>query len=62
MKTIAQQLNHDFEKGSLLLYDGNGNEIYHESSNGRWVKSEYDTNGKIIYYENSNGKQIYYIV
>ncbi len=26
--TIAELLKHDFEKGSLRLYDSNGNKIY----------------------------------
>ncbi len=71
MKTIAQLLKHDFKKGSLRLYDSNGNIIYFEESYGFWSKREYDTNGNEIYYENSegygakyeydtNGNQIYY--
>ena len=71
METIAKQLNHDFKKGSLELYDSNGNEIYFENSNGYWYKREYDSNGNIIYYENlegywykheydTNGDEIYY--
>lgn len=55
MKTIAQLLKHDFDKGSLNLYDSNGNLIYDEYSTGYWVKYEYDDNGNKIYYENSNG-------
>ena len=55
MKTIAQLLKHDFDKGSLYLYDTNGNEIYYENSKGHWVKREYDVNGNRIYYEDSNG-------
>ena len=55
MKTIAELLNHDFEKGSLCLYDSNGNKIYHEQSNGFWSKQEFDSNGNKIYYENSDG-------
>ena len=55
MKTVAQLLKHDFDKGSLRLYDSNGKIIYFEDSTGYWEKSEYDTNGKLIYYENSNG-------
>jgi len=55
MKTVAQLLKHDFSKGSLYLYDSNGNLIYYEESNGYWHKREYDTNGKETYYENSNG-------
>ena len=55
MKTIAELLKHDFEKGSLYLYDSNGNEIYFEYSNGYWSKFEYDSSGNEIYYENSDG-------
>jgi hypothetical protein len=54
--TIAQLLKHDFKsKGSLYLYDSNGNLIYYENSYGYWFKQEYDVNGKVIYYEDSNG-------
>ena len=72
MKTIAQLLKHDFKsKGSLYLYDTDGNEIYFEDSNGFWYKQEFDVNGNKIYYENSygywvkrdydsNGNKIYY--
>jgi hypothetical protein len=52
--TIAELLKHDFDKGSLHLYDSNGNEIYYEASNGFWVKREFDSNGNKIYYETSN--------
>jgi hypothetical protein len=55
MKTIAEQLNHDFDKGSLYLYDSNDNQIYFENSDGEWNKREYDSNGNRIYYENSTG-------
>ena len=48
--TIAQLLKHDFKsKGSLYLYDTNGNIIYCENSNGYWSKYEYDSNKKQIY-------------
>ena len=71
MKTIAEQLKHDFKKGSLYLYDSNGKEIYYEYSDGYWEKKEYDSNGNIIYFENSyrdwykqkydtNGNKIYF--
>jgi hypothetical protein len=53
--TIAEQLNHDFNKGPLRLYDSNGNIIYYEASDGYWDKQEYDSNGNIIYYEASDG-------
>ena len=55
MKTVAQLLKHDFSKGSLYLYDTNGNLIYGEYSNGYWSKSDYDSNGNRIYSENSIG-------
>ena len=55
MKTVAEQLNHDFSKGSLRLYDSNGKIIYSETSRGYWSKYEYDTNGNRIYYEDSYG-------
>ena len=55
MKTIAELLNHDFEKGSLCLYDFNGNQIYFENSNEYWYKREYDSNSNLIYSENSYG-------
>jgi hypothetical protein len=55
MKTIAEQLKHDFKKGSLSLYDSNGNRIYFETSYGYWEKREYDSNGNKIYYEDSDG-------
>jgi hypothetical protein len=56
MKTVAQLLKHDFKsKGSLFLYDDNGNEIYCEYSSGYWVKQEFDDNGNYIYFENSDG-------
>ena len=71
MKTIAEQLKHDFKKGSLSLYDSNGNRIYFETSYGYWEKREYDSNGNKIYFESSkgywskteydsNGKEIYF--
>ena len=61
--TVAQVLKHDFKsKGSLFLYDYNGNRIYFENSNGNWWKQEFDTNGNISYFESSDGKQIYYII
>jgi hypothetical protein len=55
MKTVAQLLKHDFDKGPLYLYDSNNNLIYYENSSGYWWKREYDVNGNQIYFENSNG-------
>ncbi len=71
MTTIAKLLKHDFTKGSLNLFDTNGNLTYFEDSDGYWYKSVYDTNGKRTYFENSkgswykseydtNGNEIYY--
>jgi len=53
--TKGQILNHDFNEGSLKLYDTNGNETYYESSLGYWSKYEYDSNGNVTYYESSTG-------
>lgn len=56
MKTIAQQINWDFDaNGSLVIRNKNGNQIYYENSDGFWVKREYDSEGKEICYENSDG-------
>jgi hypothetical protein len=55
MKTVAQLLKHDFSKGSLYLYDSNGNRIYSENSNGYWFKRDYDSNCNEIYFEDSDG-------
>ena len=55
MKTIAQILKHDFNKGSLSLYDSNVNQIYFEDSDGYWYKREFDSNDNIIYCETSTG-------
>jgi hypothetical protein len=68
-KTIAQQLF--LTEFPFTIKDKNGKEIYFETSNGNWEKSEYDQNGNQIYYETSNGywskyqydqngKEIYY--
>jgi hypothetical protein len=54
MKTVAQVLKHDFSKGSLFLYNDNGNRIYYETSDGFWYKRDYDSNCNEIYYETSN--------
>ena len=57
-QTVAQLLKHDFSKGSLFLYDSNGNIIYFENSNGYWSKRDFDDINNLIYYENSKGKLI----
>ena len=67
--TIAQQLK--IKEFPFKIKDSEGNLIYHEDSDGDWVKSERDSKGNQIYFENcrgywskgeydSNGKQIYY--
>ena len=54
--TIAQLLKHDFKsKGSLFLYNDNGNIIYFEDSKGFWLKREFDSNNNQIYFEDSDG-------
>ena len=40
------------------IFNKNGYEIYYETSNGFWKKSEYDDNGNRIYSENSYGEII----
>lgn len=56
MKTIAQQINWDFEaNGGLEIKDKNGRRIYFEISDGYWSKYEYDSEGNEIYYINSDG-------
>ena len=53
MQTIAQQLKiKDFP---FEIKDDNGNRIYHENSDGFWLKREYDEKGNGIYYEDSHG-------
>ena len=55
MKTIAQQINWDFEQnGDLEIRDKNGRQLYIEGG-GYWSKSQYDSYGNEIYYENSIG-------
>jgi hypothetical protein len=68
-QTFAQFLNvKDFP---FVIEDKNGKLIYHEYSDGSWVKREYDNKGKEIRFENSSGfwvkseynnqgKEIYY--
>ena len=55
-QTIGQWLKWHFKaNGSLKIKDKNGNDIYHEVSDGRWRKREYDLDGNIIYHEDSCG-------
>ena len=41
--------------GGLKIYDEYGYIIYHEDSNGYWIKYEYDEYGKLIYKEWDDG-------
>ena len=53
MQTIAQQLKiKDFP---FEIKDDKGTVIYHENSNGYWIKQEFDEKGNIIYLETSGG-------
>lgn len=53
--TVAQLLKHDFSKGSLNLYDFNGNLIYSETLKRYWYKRDYDANNNLIYHGDSDG-------
>ena len=53
MKTIAQQLN--ITEFPFNIMDKKGNPIYHEASDGYWIKREYDEKGNDVYSENSTG-------
>lgn len=56
MKTIAQQINWDFEKnGVLKIQNKNFQFLYYELPNGWWAKTEYDLNGNELYHNDSNG-------
>jgi len=50
MKTVAQLLKHDFNKGLLYLYDTNGNEIYYENSYGTIIdnRPKPSCEGKVV--------------
>jgi hypothetical protein len=55
-QTLGQWLNWDFKANEFLkIKDGDGNCIYFEYSNGRWLKREYDSYGYVIYEECSEG-------
>lgn len=56
MKTIAQQLNWNFEKdGDLVIEIKDGWVAYRENAAGYWERSERDDRGNQIYWENANG-------
>ena len=50
---MAQQLK--IKNFPFKMYDKKGNLIYHEDSNGFWIKREYNEKGNIIYWEDSHG-------
>ena len=54
-KTLAQEANHNFDDGSFIICDDNGNEIYIENSTGYWVKHVFDENGNVICHKDSTG-------
>jgi hypothetical protein len=56
MTTIAQQLK--IKEFPFQIKDSNGNEIYYESLNGYWSKSEFNSKGNLIYSESSKGHWI----
>jgi len=56
MKTIAQQLNWDFEvNGNLEIRNKDWQLIYLELSNAFWAKWEYNSRGNQAYYQDSKG-------
>lgn len=61
IKTIAQQINWNFEtNGKLEIRDKNGRIIYRETPNKndywyKWERWEYNSRGHRIYYGNSLG-------
>jgi hypothetical protein len=52
-KTITQFLN--VHKFPFFIKDEKGNELYYESDENYWIRSEYDSNGKQIYSIDSDG-------
>jgi hypothetical protein len=55
-QAFGQWLNWNFKtNGSLEIKDGDGNCIYFEYPNGRWLKREYHSDGYLIYEECSEG-------
>ena len=55
-QTIGQWLNWNFYiNGKLEIRNMNGAQLYHEYSDGYWVKREFDSQGNQIYFESSNG-------
>ena len=55
-QTIGQWLNWDFKTNEKLeIKNKNGVKLYHEHSDGYWVKREFDSQGNQIYYESSEG-------
>jgi hypothetical protein len=55
-KLIFEKLfNQPVSVGNYDVLNSNRKELYFETSDGYWRKTEYDINGKIIYHENSEG-------
>jgi hypothetical protein len=55
-QTFGQWLNWDFKANGLFdIRDKNLNQLYFESSDGYWGKSEFDSQGNRIYFETSDG-------
>ena len=52
---LSKAFNQPVTIKNKKVFDDNGNLIYHEDSEGYWIKYEYDNNGNLIYYENSGG-------
>ena len=46
--------------GTVFKYDENGNEIYHNDTDGNEDWKEYNSNGKVIHYKNNNGREDWY--
>jgi hypothetical protein len=71
-KLIFEKLfNQPVSVGNYDVLNSNRKELYFETSDGYWRKTEYDINGKLIYFENyegywekkdynENGKLIYF--
>jgi hypothetical protein len=55
LEVLKYIYENDITTKGINIYDSRGNEIYHESSDGDWGKSEYDSRGNQIYHEDSDG-------
>lgn len=41
----------------ISLFNGAGNQVYYENSDGFWWKQRYDEKQRIVYFENSYGRR-----